>query len=95
MLAEVATLLLNAGANPNMVTTDLGSTPLHITVTQADLASKPKKSKCMETVSLLLKAGTDPRMPDHGGKTALDVAKTRIILNHIGVVKLLESSMAM
>lgn len=59
--------LLEAGANPNLVTRK-GLTPLHFCI------AKPNET---EVVSALLDAGADPRIEDTQGRTVLEWARER------------------
>jgi ankyrin repeat protein len=77
---DLATWLLDAGADPNVVPTDDTGWPALIAAAQRGHS---------DVVALLLAHGADPGVRDLEGKTALDRARTE---RHRDVVRLLEAA---
>ena len=82
---EVVALFIKHGANVNLQCKVNGrhTTPLINAV-------RYRKDECPEIVELLLQAGSDPRVKDAAGKTALDYAKEK---GYTSIIQLLEHAM--
>jgi len=74
---EKVVLLLNVGADPNLLTRARKETALHVAV----------REKKVEIVELLLERGADPNIADKYGETPLDLAIDR---NYQKIVELLQ-----
>lgn len=72
--ADLASMLLDRGANANATIPKTGETPLHLACLQS-LEDDPKVATSVEIVRLLLDRGADPTLRDRNGRNVLEYAR--------------------